>query len=331
MTVIEAEAEVSLDLHGGISTPSVGCPRWNRQMALRSSHGEIVLGRCRAVNLCPYCARLAAVENSECLSLDAAEGIAPTMYAVLTTASTDRDPRTFYRAREKVGKALRRRWPDCEWAIQVEFTTGDSGQSGGFRRQHWNWLLKGIPDEDLAAATEVMVRVWCARADANPRGQYVDLIGERGGLMRYLSLHFAKPAQAPPIGWKGHRFLHSRGYFAAPMTDVRDQAKRSLRLKREIWKAENAGHSVHDAELLAQEAVAAAAATSWTFVKLAGALATEAEAAAVRSAAVSEAAEWRAVERDLAVWMAPIRVREAEESEYLAEAGRLRTQTKRRE
>jgi hypothetical protein len=58
-------------------------------MVLRSSEGEIVLGRCRAVNLCPYCARLAAVENAEVLALDAMSGAAPALYGVLTTSSTE--------------------------------------------------------------------------------------------------------------------------------------------------------------------------------------------------------------------------------------------------
>src|SRR4051794_28082344 len=88
-------AEPALDLHEGISAPggvrthsavdgtllweaiaqaplpASGCPRWPEHLRLRSSLGEVVPGRCRATNKCAYCARLAAVETSEMLMLDA--------------------------------------------------------------------------------------------------------------------------------------------------------------------------------------------------------------------------------------------------------------------
>jgi hypothetical protein len=272
-------------------------------MVLRSSEGEVVLGRCRAVNLCPYCARLAAVENAEVLALDALNGTAPALYGVLTTSSTDRTPRSFYEARRKVGKALRRRWPDCEWAVQVEFTTGEAEGSGGHRRQHWNWLLKGIPVADCEAALAVMVKVWCPRTAASSAGQYLAPVAELGGLMRYLSLHFSKPAQAPPIGWRGHRFLHSRGYFPQSMPAVRAEARHSLRFKRELWKAEQRGVDVHDAELQAREAMARAKATTWTFARLPGAShwVAAGDADAVRAGALAARGERDALDQDLAV------------------------------
>lgn len=294
-------------------------------MVLRSGQGEIVSGRCRATNLCLYCARLAAVENAELLSLDAMAGVAPGVYAVLTTASTDRDPRRFYRAREQVGKALRRRWPGCEWAVQVEFTTGQAGTSGGYRRQHWNWLLKGIPDDDVDLARGVMTRVWCPRVDGIAAAQYVALVGELGGLMRYLALHFAKPAQAPPIGWRGHRFLHSRGYFPAAMPEMREAARTSLRYKREVWRAEQRGAGVHDAELQAREAMALAEQTSWTFARLAQPIAMAEEAAAVRARRALEIAERDRLDHDLVDVDRAL----AEETYFLGELRRHRETVRR--
>ncbi len=213
----------------------------------------MVRGRCRSTNLCEYCARLSAVENAEVLAIDAMASGGPQVYAVLTTGSAERDPAPFYKAREQVMRALKRRWPNVQYAAQVEFTTGRSARSQGRRHPHWNLLLKGIPSADVDEAREVAVRVWCARVDAVPAAQYVGLVEHVGGLMRYLALHFAKPAQAPPRGWRGQRFLHSRGYFAGGIVAARVEARDALQTRREVWKyeqmAERAGVELYAVEL----------------------------------------------------------------------------------
>src|SRR4051812_13545167 len=254
-----------LDLHEGISDPlsTGGCQRWPERMRLRSSQGELVRGRCRSTNLCAYCARLAAVENSELLALDALAGDAPQVWAVLTTRSTSRTPADFYRSREQVIKALRRRWPGCEYAALVEFTTGYGPRSGGARRPHWNLLLKGIPADALDQARDVIVGVWCDREDARPEGQYIGRVQDTGGLLAYVALHFQKDSQKPPAGWRGHRFLKSRGYLSTATPEAREAARRSLRHKREVWRAIRRGLGAHDAELAAHEAMAIADATTW--------------------------------------------------------------------
>jgi hypothetical protein len=196
----------------------------------------MVRGRCRATNLCDYCARLAAVETAEMLALDALEGSAPQLWLVLTTRTADVDPSRFYRSREKVWKAIRRRWPDAEYVGLVEFTTGYGLRSGGERRPHWNLLVKGVPVEAEAELRELVRRVWCSREDAEPWAQFVGPVSEVGGLMRYLALHFLKESQAPPRGWRGHRVVASRGYFALGRAEARARARRALRLKRLLWQ-----------------------------------------------------------------------------------------------
>ncbi len=268
-----AAAPAPLDLHEGICTPG-GCGRWPKPLRLRASDGSLVLGRCGSTNLCLYCARLSAVENAEVLALDAMASGGPAVWAVLTTRTAERDPAPFYRARAKVMKALKRRWPDVQYAAQVEFTTGYSARSQGRRRPHWNLLLKGIPAADVHEAREVAVRVWCARVDAVPAGQYVDLVEHVGGLMRYLALHFAKPAQAPPHGWRGHRFLHSRGYFEGGIAAARVQARDALQTRREVWKyeqmAEQAGVELWPVEIyeLAEARRAHQRGLSWEMVSV---------------------------------------------------------------
>jgi hypothetical protein len=235
-------------------------------MWLVSDQGEAVRGRCRATNQCAYCARLAAVENSELLALDALAGDAPTVWAVLTTRSADPVPASFYRSRELVMRAIRRRWPAAEYAALVEFTTGYGPLAGGRRRPHWNLLIKGVPAEDVDQVGDVIRRVWCEREDAEPWAQHVGAISEAGGLMRYIALHFQKEEQAPPAGWRGHRFLKSRGYLAVSTPEAREQARASLRHKRELWRAIKSGASALEAELQAHEAMERAAATSWELV-----------------------------------------------------------------
>lgn len=207
--------------------------------------------------MCHYCARLAAVETAELLALDALEGVAPSLWCVLTTRDAVIDPRAFWKSRERVWAAVRRRWPLAEYAALVEFTTGYGPLSGGLRRPHWNLLVKGVPREDGDRLREVVTGIWCRRENAEPWAQYVGEVAEVGGLMRYLALHFLKESQAPPAEWAGtgfRRFLRSQGYLGQPTIQARAAARRSLRLKRLIWKGFDA--ETAELELALQESVA---------------------------------------------------------------------------
>src|SRR5581483_5600131 len=226
--------------------------------------GELVKGRCRSTNLCDYCAKLAAVENSEMLALDAMDGNAPQVWLVLTTSIATLDMSVFYRAHEKLMKAIQRRFPGCEWARLLEFTTGYGPRSGGRRRPHWNCLLKGVPATAVDVVLGLVEKVWCPRVGGAIAAQHVGSIAEAGGLLRYIALHFQKESQAPPRGFTGHRFTKSRGYFGTTSTaTARARAREALQHKRELWKAINAGADPHDAELQAHEAMKLATASAW--------------------------------------------------------------------
>src|SRR4051794_27059259 len=171
-----------LDLHEESSTPGAprhadpalrSCPRWPEHMRLLNDLGEVVRGRCRATNQCAYCARLAAVENAELLALDALAGTSPEVWAVLTTRTPTLDTAAFEDSHRQVRRAIKRRWPDAEIARLVEFTTGYGPRSGGRRRPHWNYLIKGVPAGDVEQLRDVVVAVWCDRVDAQPQSQHV--------------------------------------------------------------------------------------------------------------------------------------------------------------
>jgi hypothetical protein len=184
------------------------------------------MGRCRATNLCGYCSMLAAVETSEMLLLDAMED-APGIYVVLTAREllTRRDCR---RHLLQLRRSLAKRWPLVRWAVLVEFQ-----RRGAL---HLNLLVKGVPSTDEDEFRQRTVTLWCSRVDAKPIAQWVGLVNEGPGLVRYIAQHFLKPSQAPPRGWRGHRFSTTRDYLVRPASEMRLEARRSLRLKRALHR-----------------------------------------------------------------------------------------------
>jgi hypothetical protein len=156
------------------------------------------------------------------LALDATED-APTVYLVLT-AREHLTRRDCYSHLCQLRRALRRRWPAIRWATTVEFQ-----RRGAL---HLNLLIKGVPASDLGELHEAAVAIWCARVDAEPSGQWSDVIADGVGVVRYISLHFLKSSQAPAIGWRGHRYSSTRDYLVRPAAVMREEARRSLRLKR---------------------------------------------------------------------------------------------------
>ncbi|HEY8723500.1 MAG TPA: hypothetical protein VIL92_06525 [Gaiellaceae bacterium] len=193
--------------------------------------GELREGRCKATNRCDYCARLYAVETSEMLLLDAMED-APTLYVVLTARNLI-EKRTTRRHLAKLRKSLRLRWPDVRWAVLAEF------QKRG--ALHLNLLTKGVPVEECAEFLDAIAGAWCARpgVDAERAGQWAEAMNDEVGVVQYVTLHFMKPAQAPPIGWRGHRYSCSRDYLVRPAKVMREEARRSLRIKRSLHRGES--------------------------------------------------------------------------------------------
>jgi hypothetical protein len=205
--------------------------------------------------------------------LDALNGDAPQVIAILGTRTATLDMAAFARGREYVVRAVRRRWPKAEYAYEVEFTTGYGPRSGGLRRPHWNWFWKGIPRSEVEEARDVISRTWCAHVDALPEAQYVEEIDNAVGLSKYVTEHFMKASQRPPAGFTGQRFCASRGYFGEGVSvqTARKRARESLRSKRELWKALQAGFDAHDAELVAHQALELAAETVWVLATKTGA------------------------------------------------------------
>lgn len=274
---------VALGKHEGLSHPEAkpaeraGCSCGPEHLRLRSEHGELVKPRGKAVNRCDYCAKLAAVENCEMLSLDAMQGDPPTVLLVLGTRTATVDMAGFYKGLELVKRAIRRRWPAAEYASLLEFTTGYGEKSGGLRRPHWNLAFKGIPAVDAHAAGAIAFPVWCRHVDAEVHAQHASPIRSGEALAKYLALHFQKESQRPPAGFTGQRFNCSRGYFTGcTRATARARARESLSLGREVWKQlgrtdEHAPTNAHDVELNAQLAYRVSMRTRWVLASETGA------------------------------------------------------------
>jgi hypothetical protein len=249
-----ADAAGALDLHEGIRDPrGTGCPRWPEELRLlNQTTGEVLPGRCRATNLCAYCRTLYVVETVEMLTLDAME-YAPTLWSVLTAREHLTRAECTDHLRQ-LRRAVRACWEASEWFVQVEFQ-----RRGAL---HLNLLHKAVPVEAVGELHELLSERWCARVDALPVGQWSGVIEDGVGAVRYVSkmlAHGLKAEQAPPLGWRGHRTSQTRGYLVRPASVMRVEARRSLAVKRRIWR----GADATTAEL----EVAAAISDTWSLVR----------------------------------------------------------------
>jgi hypothetical protein len=237
----ESAAEPRLDLHEGIPDPEANrCRRWPEHFRLLNEKtGELFPGKCKATNLCPYCARAFAVETSEMLILDAMED-SPSVYIVLTAREL-LSRHDCGRHLEQLRKKLRRTWPSIRWAVLVEF------QKRG--ALHLNLIVKGVPSLDVDELHEQVYELWCSRVDAEPEAQYVGLIADRLGVVKYVTLHFMKQSQAPVLGWRGHRYSSTRDYLVRPAAIMREEARASLREKRMLHRAVNVAYDAGDHQL----------------------------------------------------------------------------------
>jgi hypothetical protein len=222
----------SLVLDGQRSAARVGrrCPNAPRNLRLVGPDGFSVLSCKRRT--CPVCGPRRARELARILVIDARVD-APAVAMTLTTARPGTTSSEYRRACATLWKRLRREWGRAEYFAAVEFTTGQAKRSGGHRRLHAHHLVKGLPVETVLAV-EAVCREVMARALDAPVVE-VAALRSPGAAMGYLGLHHRKPQQAPPVGWRGMVERHSKHYFHRPVAELREQAKRELRIEAVQW------------------------------------------------------------------------------------------------
>lgn len=206
------------------------CPNWRRGLRIELPDGTRVPVRCKSPNRCPWCGYLTAIENATVLRLDAELGRHPTFGITLTTHRPLTDVE-LYEASRLFWRHFRQRWGHVDYCGFVEWTTGKAARSGGIRRTHVHYLVKGLPidvdADEVAAWTSAewkkLAGAW--RVDARP-------LRTPAGSIAYLALHHQKAEQGPPVGWSGKRFRPSRGYFDRPIANLRAQARLELAKSR---------------------------------------------------------------------------------------------------
>lgn len=237
----------ALGLHKAIPHPGseerpetrAKCERWPAHMRLlNETTGELIEGRCKAANQCPYCRNMARLENTKLLGLDALDGNPPTVWLVLGTRTATMDSDVFDEGVRLAMRAIRRRWPAAEYVAMVEYTTGYGPKAGGRRRPHLNVALKNVPADAIEELRQVVVPVWCRHVDAAPHAQFAGEITDGAGLFGYWADHFSKKGQEPPEGWRGHRLRMSRGYLSMPTPEARKRARAELARARHLWRAQ---------------------------------------------------------------------------------------------
>jgi hypothetical protein len=207
---------------------------------------------------CHFCGWLRDLEDATCLFLDARDGEQPTLAITLTTHQPweQLDPGAYRRASSQLWRALRARYGRVEYVGLIEFTTGRSERSGGHRRMHGHYLVKGIAGDQVLDVEQLVREVW-----SRCTGAYVVEVSElrsAGGAIAYMGLHHRKPEQAAPEGWRGMRLRASQprggkgGYWHVPIAELREQARRHLAIRTRRWRLEQDGASPEWAAIAAQ-------------------------------------------------------------------------------
>jgi hypothetical protein len=183
---------------------------------------------------CGRCWALRSRELAKCLVLDARES-APGHCLTLTTHDPDL-PASVYRAGSlSVFRRLRRRFPArVEYFGAVEFTTGRAARSGGRRRMHGHYLVKGLDGCDVIEVERLVRETW-----ARTTGAVVVEVAQLrspGAALGYLGLHHRKPEQAPPAEWRGMTERASQGYWSRPIAELRKLARAELAAEAIAWR-----------------------------------------------------------------------------------------------
>jgi hypothetical protein len=182
---------------------------------------------------CARCWSIRSRELARCLVLDARES-APGYCLTLTTAQPwqELDPATYRRGSATLFQRLRRRCGRIDYFGAIEFTTGEAPTSGGHRRVHGHYLVKG--ELDVLDAERIVRETW-ERVTGAWKIEVAQLVSE-GAALGYLGLHHRKPSQAPPSSWRGMTERASLGYWHRPIAELREQARAELRAEAHAWR-----------------------------------------------------------------------------------------------
>jgi hypothetical protein len=159
---------------------------------------------------------------------------APTVCITLTTHDPDTSPATYRNGSARLFARLRRLYDRADYFGAIEFTTGRSERSGGRRRLHGHYLVKGLDPADVIEVERIVRESW--RRSTGAWVVEVAALVSPGAALGYLGLHHRKPSQAPPAEWRGMTERSSRGYWSMPIAETRALARRELAAEAVAWR-----------------------------------------------------------------------------------------------
>jgi hypothetical protein len=192
---------------------------------------------------CPRCWAVRSRETARCLVIDALSEM-PTLCVTLTTHDPSTTAETYREGSRHLWRRLRRLYGRVEYYGAIEFTTGRAARSGGYRRMHGHYLVKGIDGDQVLDVEQLVRSTWEAVTGAY-RIEVAALITP-GAALAYLGLHHRKSEQAPPAGWRGMTERASQGYWSEPIELLRQRARLELAAESVAWRL---GISVEEAHL----------------------------------------------------------------------------------
>jgi hypothetical protein len=177
---------------------------------------------------CARCWALRSRELARCLLIDARTE-PPSVCVTLTTHDPSTAPATYRQGSKALFRRLRRRYGRVRYFAAIEFTTGEAVRSGGHRRLHGHYLVKGLDPDHVLAIEKLVRETW--RATTGAWVIEVAALVSPGAALGYLGLHHRKPEQAPPPEWRGMTERASQReyrYWHRPIAELRAQARLEL-------------------------------------------------------------------------------------------------------
>lgn len=185
---------------------------------------------------------------------------APSHAITLTTRDPNTPGKVYREASAHVWRTLRRHGYQPEYFGAIEWTSGRAARSGGHRRMHGHYLVKGLEGEDVRLVEHHVRSAWKAATEGRGHGAWVVEVAELvvpGAAIHYLNLHHRKAEQAPPDEWRGMIERASRGYWTQPIAELRELARLELRAEALHWAGVK---TMEEATFLAEQDAAAKAA-----------------------------------------------------------------------
>jgi hypothetical protein len=160
--------------------------------------------------------------------------VPPRVGFTLTTKAATTPPKVFADDVRQAFRFLahpRRLGTEVERLGFVEHQTGLGQRSGGHRRIHLHGLIKGADGLDRLQEIEAELSSFMRHRNGAHRVELRELRSVAGATA-YLTLHHHKKGQRPPPGWTGRRLRPSRGYYALPAAELREDATKLVRDRR---------------------------------------------------------------------------------------------------